>query len=196
VAAVRAAIGGAVHLGVDANGGWSRASARWAIPRLQELGIVFVEQPLRPNDLAGTAELRAASELPIVADESVGTPEDAFEVAAARAADVLSIYGGMAGGIGGARRIAAIAGAAGLGWTIGSNLELGVALAAHLHVAVATPALADELVPCDIISPFYYEADVLAVPLAIEAGWAAAPDGPGLGVDLDPDVLERYREDR
>jgi muconate cycloisomerase len=196
VAAVRAAVGRDVWLGVDANGGWSRAQARQAIAGLADHDVAFVEQPLAPGDLEGMAELRRSSLVPIVADEAVGTAEDALAVVRADAADVLSIYSGMAGGVAGGLRIAEIAQAAGLGWTIGSNLELGVGLSAHLHLATAAEGLADDVVPCDIISPFYYEADILAEPLPIEAGSATVPDRPGLGVDLDPDVVERYREDR
>jgi L-alanine-DL-glutamate epimerase-like enolase superfamily enzyme len=196
VAAVRTAVGDDVWLGVDANCGWSRAQARRAIAELAQLDIAFVEQPIAAADLAGMAELRRTSPVPIVADEAVGTPADALAVVRADAADVLSIYCGMAGGIAAGQRIAAIAATAGLGWTIGSNLELGIGLAAHLHLAIAAPGLADELVPCDIISTFYYEADILAQPLDIAAGWATPSDRPGLGVELDHDVVDRFREDR
>jgi muconate cycloisomerase len=114
----------------------------------------------------------------------------------AEPADVLSIYVGMAGGIAAARRAAGIAQAAGLGWTIGSNLELGVGLAAHIHLAVSTPGLVDDLIPCDIISTFYYPSLLLAEPLPIGGGWCAAPDAPGLGAVVDWDAVEHYREDR
>ena len=195
VTAVREAIGPDVLLGVDANGGWSRAEARWAIPQLSELGVAFVEQPLTPADLAGAAELRRSSPLQIIADEAVGTAADALAVVRAEAADVLSIYVGMAGGIAGAREVAAVAAAAGLGWTIGSNLEMEIAMAAHLHIASATPGVADASVPCDIISSFYYEGGLLAEPLSISAGRAEPPEGPGLGVVLDPDAVEHFRQD-
>ena len=85
---------------------------------------------------------------------------------------------------------------AGIGWTIGSNLELGVGLAAQMHLAVATPGLADETVPCDLLSPFYYDELLLAEPLPLEAGWAYPPVGPGLGVELDDEQVDRYRVDR
>ena len=150
---MRAAVGDEILLGVDANGGWSRAEARAALRPLRELGVAFVEQPLAPRELTGLAELRRSAEVPIVADESVGTPEDALAVVRADAADVLSIYVGMAGGIAGARRVAAIAEAAGVGWTIGSNLELGIGLAAHLQLATGSPRSRTILVPCDVISP-------------------------------------------
>lgn len=196
VAAVRAEIGPDVTLGVDANGRWNRAAAALGVERLTEHAIAFVEQPLPPRDLEGMAELRRRSLIPLMADDAVGTPEDALAVVCAGAADVLSIYVGMAGGIAPARRAAAIATAAGAGWTIGSNLELGIGLAAHIHLAASTLGLDDARVPCDIISTFYYESVLLAEPLPIEAGWVTPPEGPGLGIELDPELVERYREDR
>jgi muconate cycloisomerase len=195
VAAVRDAIGGEVRLGVDANGGWSRAEAAAAVEPLAAAQVAFIEQPVRSRDLTGMADVRRRACIPVVADESVGVPADALDVIQSQAADILSIYVGMAGGIGPARRVAAVAAAGGAGWTIGSNLELGVGLAAHLHLAVSTPGLDDERVPCDIISTFYYDDDLLAQPLPIRAGWAQPPDRPGLGVEIDEDKLARYRCD-
>jgi muconate cycloisomerase len=196
VAAVRQAVGDAVLLGVDANTGWTRSEAAASLAPLAELGVAFIEQPLARGDLGGMAELRGRATVPIVADEPVGTPQDALAVVRAEAADILSVYAGMAGGLASARRVAAIAVAAGCGWTIGSNLELGIALAAHIHLAACTPGLDDDRVPCDILSPFYYEDDLLTTPLPVEAGWASAPEEPGLGVELDEEKLERYRENR
>jgi L-alanine-DL-glutamate epimerase-like enolase superfamily enzyme len=195
VKAVREAIGPNVVLGVDANCGWTRAEAAAAIAPLADFGIAFIEQPVRARDLTGMAEIRKRAAVTIVADEAVGTPDEALEVVRADAADVLSIYVGMAGGIGAARRIAAVAAAAGLGWTIGSNLELGIGLSAHLHFAAATLGLADDTVPCDIISTFYYEDDILLDSLPIEPGSAKPPEGHGLGVELDEKKVELYRED-
>jgi muconate cycloisomerase len=196
VGGVREAVGDDVLLGVDANGGWSRAEGRAGVPHMEELGIAFLEQPLGPRDLEGMAELRASTTIPVMADDCVGTPEDAIDVVRAEAADVLSLYVGMAGGIAAARRAAGIAHAAGLGWTIGSNLELGVGLAAHIHLAISTPGLCDDLIPCDIISTFYYPTLLLAEDLPIGGGWAAAPERPGLGAVVDWEAVERYREDR
>lgn len=196
VAAVRSAIGPEVLLGVDGNGGWTRAAAKAALEPLARNGVAFIEQPVPTRDLRGLAEVRRAAAVPVVADESVGTPDDALAVVEADAADILSIYVGMAGGLAPARRVAAVANAAGLGWTIGSNLELGIGLAAHIHLAASTPGLDDERVPCDIISTFYYQDDLLAKPLPIRPGSAGIPDGSGLGVELDDEKVEHYREDR
>jgi len=193
VRAVREAIGPDIRLGVDANGGWTVTRAIQTIPRLKEFGIYFAEQPVPPTDVTWMAEVRAAIGIPVMADESVNIAQDAMAIARARAADVLSIYVGKGGGIGPARKVAAVAEAAGLVCTVGSNLELGIASAAMIHLAMSTTAIDAEQYPCDILGPFFYEGDVIAEPLAITAGTARPSDRPGLGVELDPVQIERYR---
>lgn len=193
VRAVREAIGPEIRLGVDANGGWSPRVAIQTIRRLQEFGIFFAEQPVQPLDVAWLADVRAAIEVPVMADESVSTPQDAMAIVRAGAADVLSVYVGKGGGIGPARKVAAVAEAAGLTCTIGSNLEMGVASAAMIHLAMATPGIGAEEFPCDILSPFFYEDDLLAEPLPITAGTARPHEKPGLGVELDEEKVARYR---
>lgn len=192
VRAVRDAVGPEVKLGVDANGGWSVATARQIIPRLEEFGIAFVEQPIAAGDFSALAEVRRSTTLPIIADESVTTPQEAFGLARAGAADVFSIYVGK-GGIGPARRIAAVAQAAGLCCTVGSNLELGTAAAAMIHLACATPGVDSTAYPCDILTPFYYPSDLLAEPLDIRGGSASPPERPGLGVEWDEAAISHYR---
>lgn len=193
VRAVRQAVGPGVRLGVDANGGWSPRTAVQMIRRLCEFNIYFVEQPVAPLDEAWMAEVRRQIQIPVMADESLYTLQDAMALARGGAADVFSIYVGKAGGIGPARKIAALAEAAGLTCTVGSNLELGVASAAMIHLAMATPGIGAEEFPCDIIGPLFYESDILAEPLPITAGQARPPERPGLGVELDEEKVERYR---
>ena len=193
VRAVREAIGPNVRLGVDANGGWSPRVAIHTIRRMCEFGIYFAEQPVPPVDPMWMADVRSHVNVPIMADESVNTVQDAMSLSRAGAADVLSVYVGKGGGVGMARKIAAVAEAAGLSCTVGSNLEMGVASAAMIHLAMSTPAIAAEEFPCDILGPFFYEDDILAEPLPIEAGKASPFERPGLGVELDEQKVERYR---
>ena len=193
VRAVREAVGPKVRLGVDANGGWNPWTASDMIERLRDFDICFVEQPVPPADVAWMARVRRATNIPVIADESVWTAQDALAVAQASAADAISIYTGKSGGIAPARKIAAVTEAAGLGATIGSNLELGVGTAAMIHVAMATPGITAEDFPCDIIGPLFYESDLLAERLQIAGGEARPPERPGLGVELDEHLVERYR---
>jgi L-alanine-DL-glutamate epimerase-like enolase superfamily enzyme len=195
VRAVREAVGPDIRLGVDANGGWSPRVAIQTVQRLYEFDIYFVEQPTSDQDVAWLADVRNQIRLPVMADESVYTPQDAMSIVRANAADVLSLYVGK-GGIGPARKIAAVAEAAGLVCTVGSNLELGIGNAAMIHLAMATAVIDAETFPCDILSPFFYETDLLAEPLPIYAGKAYAPNGPGLGVTLDDEKVAHYRTDK
>jgi muconate cycloisomerase len=111
----------------------------------------------------------------------------------AGAADVFSIYIGKCGGIGPARKVAAVAEAAGLTCTVGSNLELGVASAAMIHLAMSTPGISAEEFPCDILGPFFYADMLLQEPLLIKGGEARPSEGPGLGVELDEEKVKFYR---
>jgi muconate cycloisomerase len=118
---------------------------------------------------------------------------DARQLARAGACDLFSIYIGKAGGIGPARAIADFALEQSIACTPGSNLELGVGPAAMIHLVLAHRAFTPEVYPCDIIGPFDYEAGILKTPLALEAGRAREFGRPGLVVELDETMVEKYR---
>ncbi|HUQ92257.1 MAG TPA: mandelate racemase/muconate lactonizing enzyme family protein [Bryobacteraceae bacterium] len=194
VKAVRAAVGPGFRVGVDANGGWSTRVAIQTIRRLKdECNIYFAEQPVAPLDLQWLVDVRRNVPVPVMADESCYTLQDAMAIARAGAADILSIYVGKGGGIGPARKMAAVAEAAGLTCTVGSNLELGVACAAMAHLATASSGIGAEEFPCDILGTLAYEHDLLAETLEFRDGKVRAPDKPGLGVTLDEAALVHYR---
>jgi L-alanine-DL-glutamate epimerase-like enolase superfamily enzyme len=193
VAAVRSAIGPNIKLGVDANGGWSKEVAVKTIERLHESTIYFAEQPIPPEDLTYLPEIRKQLKIPIIADESVYSLQDAMTLAHLKAADVFSIYVGKAGGIGPARKIAQFAESVGLKCTVGSNLELGIGSAAMIHLAIATRGIDAESYPCDIIGPMFYEDDMLMEPLSLVAGKAQPNSKPGLGIELNEKTVEKYR---
>jgi len=190
VKAVRAAAGDWIRIGVDANGGWPVHSALRILQRLEDQNIFFVEQPVA--DIAGMAQVRRRVSLPVIADESLYTAQDAMVLARSEAADVFSVYVGKAGGIAAARETVAVAEAAGLACTVGSNLEMGVGSAAMIHLAMATRGIRAEEFPCDIIGPLYYEDDLLVEPLLLGNGKARPPERPGLGVELDEEKVRRY----
>jgi muconate cycloisomerase len=181
---VREAIGPDTWLSVDANGGYTVDQAVWAAPRLEELGVALFEQPTRRGDHAAMALVRRRSGIPVMADESVFTPQDALEVVRARAADVLSIYPGKHGGIRPTQQIAKLAEAAGIPCTIGSNLEREVATAAMAHVTVATANIQCERFPGDLIGPIYFEESLSRTALRYEADRLWVPEAPGLGVQV------------
>lgn len=195
VRSVREAVGPTIKLGVDANGGWPTPEI--AIETINQLcddcQIYFAEQPVPPGNPATMAEVRRNISVPVIADESIYTLDDAKMLARAEAADVFSIYIGKAGGIGPARAIAEFAQSVGIKCTIGSNLELGVGSAAMIHLALSAPGIDAETYPCDIIGPLFYEDDVLVEPLPIGGGSARVHDRPGLSVELDEEKVAKYR---
>src|SRR5262249_42080969 len=79
VRAVRSAVGENFRVAVDANCGWNESDTLWAIPHLEKLGINAIEQPLPRRDFRGCARLRKRTNIPIMLDESVFTPQDALE---------------------------------------------------------------------------------------------------------------------
>jgi L-alanine-DL-glutamate epimerase-like enolase superfamily enzyme len=195
VKAVREHVGPALRLGIDANGGWSPRIAIQCIRRMYEQSnIYFAEQPVAPLDLQWMVDVRRASPVPVMADESCFNLQDAMAIVRAQAADLLSIYVGKGGGLGTARKMAAVAEAAGLTCVVGSNLELGIASAAMAHLAISSRAFQPEEIPCDIVGgAFGYENDIVTEPLQVIDGCVRPSDKPGLGVEIDESMLKRYK---
>jgi L-Ala-D/L-Glu epimerase len=146
--------------------------------------VALFEQPTRRGDHAAMAEVRRRSGIPIMADESVFTPQDAVELVRHQAADVFSLYPGKHGGIRATQHLAKLAEAAGIPCTIGSNLEREVATAAMAHVTVCTGNIQCERFPGDLIGPIYYEQSLSREPLRYRADRLWVPEGAGLGVSL------------
>jgi muconate cycloisomerase/chloromuconate cycloisomerase len=190
VALARDLAGAEAHLGVDANGGWSRADAERAIRGMARSGLAYVEQPVAAADLEGMRQLRALG-LPVVADEAAYTEADVARIADEGAADVVSVYVGKSSGLERAVRTAALASARGLDVVIGSNGEMGLGAAAQLHVACACERLGP--IPCGIIGHHFYEDDpTLERPLDIDGRRARLTPGPGLAVEPSAEIVRRF----
>jgi muconate cycloisomerase len=110
---------------------------------------------------------------------------DAIDAICARAVDAFNFTAGPAA----FRRLASVAAAADLPFWVGSQIDLGILEALYLHMAMATPG---RLWPCDIFGRLIRTHDLLETPLPIEPPVARVPDGPGLGVVLDQEALDRH----
>jgi muconate cycloisomerase len=193
VRAVREVCGPEVPITIDANCGWTIQQARSCLRQLADVNLLLAEQPIPAGDPVALAELRSQTPVPIMADESVFTLQDAWQLTIHRAADILSVYPGKHGGIAATAEIVAVAKAAGIRCTVGSNLELGIGTAAMLHVAAAFPEVDTDTFPADTIGPFYHDADLVTQPLDLGPPGAMIPSGPGLGVELDEEQVKRWR---
>ncbi|GJD62036.1 muconate/chloromuconate family cycloisomerase [Methylobacterium frigidaeris] len=175
---------------VDANQAWDETTARRCLPCLADLGIALVEQPLPAWNVAGMGRLRARDRVPpLLADECVFTSHDMLAVAEAAAADAVSLKLVKHGGLVGLRKVAAVAEAAGIGLYGGCLLESSVGAAAHLH---AFAGLRDLAWGCEHFGPQILTGDLVTEPLAFHDFAVHLPEGPGLGVTLDPDKLRHY----
>ena len=94
------------------------------------------------------------------------------------------------------REIAELAANHGIACSIGSNLEWDLGTAAMAHFIVATPNMKVELYPGDVLGPDYHEVSIAKNPLVINGPFTTLNTGPGLGVTVDLDVVERHRTDR
>jgi muconate cycloisomerase len=202
VRAVRKAVGDAVQIYPDVNRGYPNAKAAILVIKAMaaEAGISMVEQPVEGPE--AMAQVAAAVDVPVMADEGCWTPEDASEIVRRRSADAISIYYTKSGGLYRSIEIGVIAAAAGLPVNVNGSLELGVGNAANLHLAAA---LGGEVLPAVIavthlegrgqtrVGGVFYTDDVISEPFLYRDGCLTVPGGPGLGVELDPKKLARYR---
>lgn len=183
VAAARAALGPHIALRLDANGAWDLKSAMRIIPRLAEMGLELVEQPLAPGDPAAMAHLRRSVPVPIAADEDVTDERAALRLLEAGAVDALVLKPMVLGGLRPALRIAHLAAAEHVSAIVTTTIDAAVGTAAALHLAAA---LDDDAPACGLATSSLLAADIVARPLAPTAGRIALPSQAGLGVVLDP----------
>lgn len=188
---LRGLYGDEASLRVDYNQGLPAYDAIRRIRDLEAFRPAFVEQPVKMHERAALAEITRAVDVPIMADESVFDPREAFQAASGRIADIFSLKIAKAGGIRRCLEIAAIARAAGIEVYGGCMFETSVAHAAGAHLMAAVP---DLLLGCEFyMSTYYAEADIAEEPFPVRRGQVHVPTGPGLGVRPDPDRLARYR---
>jgi muconate cycloisomerase len=193
VAAIKRAVGDRASVRVDVNQAWSVTDARRALPMLADAGCDLVEQPVHKRHLSALARLTADFPVAIMADEILRGPEDAFRVAAAEGADVFSLKLAQSGGIGPAAKVAAIAESAGIGLYGGTMIETGLGTAAAAQLCATLPSLAWGT---ELFGPLLFTEELLAEPLTYADFALVVPDGPGLGVEIDPDRFDFLRRDR
>lgn len=170
----------------DVNQGWTEATAIRFMPRLAELGVVLVEQPLRPGLIAATARIAARSAIPIMIDEAAFSGPEIVANATAAAGSVYSLKLVKSGGLLALKRAAAIAQACGLELYGGCLLETGIGAAAHLAVFSTLPELEWG---CEHFGPKILKTDLTNGEIVFRDFHIHCPTGPGLGVSLNEDAL-------
>jgi muconate cycloisomerase len=193
VGAVKRALGNDVSIRVDVNQRWTETVARRGIAMLADAGADLVEQPVAYRNRAAMARLRANAAIPLMADESVHGPADAFDLATRASAHIFSIKIAQCGGLSAARATAEIARAAGVDLYGGTMLEAGVGTAASAQLFATLPALD---YGTELFGSLLVRDDILADPLVYRDFLLEVPQGVGLGVALDPDKIAFFRRDK
>jgi muconate cycloisomerase len=201
VAAVRKAIGSAGKIRIDANQGYRtwREAVR-AISAMEKYDLVYAEQPV--EGLRAMAEVSKRVNVPVMADESAWTAQDVLEIVRLDAAQMLSVYYTKPGGLAPSKRLLAVAGAAALPCDINGSAEMGIGVAADLHLAVSSPEISlpgtipvtstAEHVVTKVAGHKYLD-DLIKTPFRYDQGVLYPPEGPGLGIEVDEAKIAKYR---
>ena len=180
---------------VDTNHAYGRAEALRLGRVLEEYNVRWYEEPLVPEDLEGYAELRRALSVPIAAGEnehSIYGFDRLLNVIDVAQPDV-----GSCGGISAARDIASLAQSRGV--MVNPHVwGSAVAQAASLQVIAALPVTNHSLYPEQPIleydrSSHPFRQDLVADAWRFEDGVVRVPDGPGLGIDIRMDTIEKFK---
>jgi L-alanine-DL-glutamate epimerase-like enolase superfamily enzyme len=190
VRGIRDAVGDQLKLRIDANMGYSPQEAFNVARDLEPFALEYFEQPMPMYELAAAAEIRARTTTPVGLNESVTTLDMTMEIIGLGAADVLLPDTYQCGGILAVKKVAALAEGAGIPCVMHCAHDLGLKTAAMLHIVVSTPvfALANDCTYYGLCD------DIITTPFAISRGRMRVPEGHGLGVEIDPAKLERYRK--
>ncbi|MDD3277942.1 MAG: dipeptide epimerase [Lachnospiraceae bacterium] len=178
--AIREAIGYEVDLRIDANQAWKPKEAVRLLNQMQDKGlnIEFVEQPVAGHDFEGLKYVTDHAVIPVLADESVFSPEDAVKIMQMRAADLVNIKLMKCGGIYNALKIASAAEVYGVECMIGCMLEAKVSVNAAVHLACAKQVITK----IDLDGPVLCSEDPVLGGAVFDEKLITVSDGWGLGI--------------
>jgi o-succinylbenzoate synthase len=176
-----------IPLQVDANQAYQRSD----IPHLQKLdefNLLLIEQPLAEEDLLGHAQMAAKLKTPICLDESIVSFETAEQALDLHACQIINIKPGRVGGYIEAKRIHDLCLERGVPVWAGGMLETGIGRAANIAMA----GLTGYTVVGDISESARFYAEDVTAPFSLEAGFMRVPTQPGIGVEVNEDVISKY----
>ncbi|MGM9592905.1 MAG: dipeptide epimerase [Candidatus Onthomonas sp.] len=180
LAAVRKAVGDDVCIRIDANQAWQPKEAVRILNQMQEQGLAieFVEQPVKAHDFEGLKYVTERSYVPVLADESVFSPEDALKIMQMGAADLVNIKLMKCGGLYNALKIVSAAEVYGVECMIGCMLEAKISVNAAVELACAKRIITK----IDLDGPVLCREDPILGGALFEEQKITVSDEPGLGI--------------
>jgi L-alanine-DL-glutamate epimerase-like enolase superfamily enzyme len=186
--AIREAVGWEMRIRVDANMNWSPTTAIRAIRAMEPYHLEYVEQPVPRDDVEGMAQVARAVDVPLAADEGCTSLHDAYNLIRHKACEVFVIYVSESGGLMKAREIVGLANSEGIACVLGTWAELGIGTIAGAHLIASSRNFT---MASDTHYPLQ-NGDIITPQLAFHQGRLTLPDGPGLGVTLDREAVDRF----
>ena len=179
-----------IRVRVDYNQGLGPEDALARCRDVAGFPVDFIEQPVAAPLYDLMAQIRQSISVPLLADESIFSPEDMLRAIREGICDGVSIKIMKSGGLSRAQEIARIAGAAGLTAYGGDMFEAGLAHLAGTHMIAATPEIR---LGCEFYqAQWYLKEDILEDPFPSHGGVVRVPDGPGLGIRPNVGKLKRF----
>lgn len=178
--AIRNAVGPQIRIRIDANQAWKPKQAVMLLQQMQDKGldIELVEQPVPAHDIIGLKYVTEHSYIPVLADESVFSAEDALKILQMQAADLINIKLMKCGGLTNALKIAALAEVCGVECMIGCMLEAKVSVNAAVHLACAKHIITR----IDLDGPVLCSQDPVLGGAVFQEKEITVSDAPGLGI--------------
>ena len=197
MAAVRDAIGADVLLMVDANHCYNVPQAINIGRELEHLDVHWFEEPVSPEDIEGYVEVSRALDMAVAGGENEFGKFSFRHILERRAMDIIQPDVCAAGGITECKKIATLAQAHGT-QCVPHAWGTAIGMAATLHFIASLPECPPCLVPIPPLLEYEqtfnpFRDQLAGKPFAHTTGWVDIPTGPGLGIEIDRDLLDRYR---
>jgi L-alanine-DL-glutamate epimerase-like enolase superfamily enzyme len=189
VRAVRGALGPEVRIRVDANEAWDLETAKRCLGELEPLGVELAEQPVA--GLEAMAELAASTSIPLAADESVTSREEA-EAAATQGA--CAYTGIKLSKVGGPEEALAIADVLPAYVTSALDGPVGIAAGAQVALSLAEAGHPERLhLAHGLATQRLFASTIASIECELRDGMLHPPPGPGLGIEIDEEALQAHR---
>ncbi|HZP82939.1 MAG TPA: mandelate racemase/muconate lactonizing enzyme family protein [Chthonomonadaceae bacterium] len=194
LAAVRKAVGDENDVMADIGLLWDASTAISRARRFAEYNLYWMEEPLPPDDMESYARLADAVDMRIAAGEEMATCYEYADLMDRGKIDVIQVDISRAGGLTESRRIAQMAHRRNLP-CIPHAYSTGVLLAASVHWVAAIPngSFVEYTVEESPLATALTGTGLLREPVRAVDGWISVPEGPGLGIELDEEMVAKYR---
>jgi muconate cycloisomerase len=186
---VRERLGEKALIRVDYNQAYRPEEAVKAIKAIEPFAIELAEQPVAATDFAGMSYVQQKVNTPLMSHEGCFSLQDIRTLVALKAVRIIGMNSERPGGVTNALEAIDYAGKQGMGVVI-HNQTLGIADAMMIHLASANYSALGHAI--ELFGSVMYEDDLVTTPLDFHDGRVRVPSGPGWGMELDTDALDRY----